>query len=213
MQGDAPAAATDVAGLALQAAASGLVSDWQRACAACPRDGNSRAGCFCCAVATFCELKRAIVFVPCERVLLLMMRFTLRFKTGLLWLRLALAYQSEGIERSGCSVITNLMRACAVASIAYRCLTASIAHYSCFTSRTASCSVGSGDPPLGGSLPAALAAARRILVQNLPQGQAGETYVLPSGAGATAFEQQWLCGGAAAEAALQKVTFLTSLKF
>ena len=82
MQSDAPAAATDVAGLALQAAASGLVGDWQRACAACPRDGNSRAEYFFCAVATFCELKRAIVFVPCERVLgplLLMMRFTLRF--------------------------------------------------------------------------------------------------------------------------------------
>jgi hypothetical protein len=64
-----------------------------------------------------------------------------------------------------------------------------------------------------GSLPAALAAARSILVQNLPQGQAGETFVLPSGAGATAFEQQWLCGGAAAEAAPQKVTLLISLKF
>jgi hypothetical protein len=33
-------------------------------------------------------------------------------------------------------------------------------------------------------------------------------YVLPLGAGASAFEQQWLGGGAAAEAALQKVTSL-----
>ena len=49
--------------------------------------------------------------------------------------------------------------------------------------------------------------------ENYRRGRQEKTYVVPSGAGATAFEQQWLCGGAAAEAALQKVTLLTSLKF
>ncbi len=133
-------------------------------------------------------------------------------------MRLALAYQTQANEQCSSSSggVTNIMRACAAASISRRCLAASIAHYSCFTSRTASASDGRSTSPIeanaavsdnriAGSLPAALATACGILVQSMPQGQCGEVYVLPSGAGLTAFEEQWLGGGAAAEAALQKV--------
>jgi hypothetical protein len=127
---------------------------------------------------------------------------------GLLWLRLAMAYQKEAPELCSSAGITNSMRACAAASLSRRCLAASLAHYSCFASRTASDSAVSSASPLGRCHAVALEAARSIVAKTLPQGHAGEMYVLPLGAGASAFEQQWLCGGAAAEAALQKVTSL-----
>ena len=191
-------AATDVAALALQASASGHVADWQRACIACPRDGETR---------VHQPLPRCVVrgstYVPacaCVHVAAV---------AGLLWLRLALAYQNEGDDCSCSSAVTNSMRTCASASIACRCLDASLAHYSSYNKRTASSSSSSSSSstvPLGGSLPAALITARRVFARHAPQGHAGDTYALPAGVGVwSPFEQQWLGGGAAAEAALHKV--------
>ena len=118
---------------------------------------------------------------------------------GLLWLRLALAYQNEGDDCSCSSAVTNSMRTCAAASIACRCLDASLAHYSSYNKRTASSSSSSSSSstvPLGGSLPAALITARCVFARHAPQGHAGDTYALPAGVGVwSPFEQQWLGGG------------------
>lgn len=127
------------------------------------------------------------------------------FVTGLLWLRLALAYQKDAVESSS-STAAKSRRACAAASLSRRCLTSSIAHYACFSARTESCSSGGGGiSPLGGCLPAALATAQTIFERHLPEGHSGDTYALPLAADLSAFEQQWLVGGAAAEAALMQV--------
>jgi hypothetical protein len=71
-------------------------------------------------------------------------------------------------------------RACAAASLSRRCLAASIAYYACFCARTesssSSSSISSGTP-LGGCLPAALAAARSIFERHLPEGHVGDKCV------------------------------------
>jgi hypothetical protein len=123
----------------------------------------------------------------------------IHYSAGLLWLRLALAYEKEAAKGSSCGAKSRY--ACAAASLSRRCLTASIAHYKYYSARMD----GSGTCALGGSLPAALEAARSIYERHVPDGHVGGAYVLPLSADVPAFEQQWLGGGAAAEAALQKV--------